>query len=1005
MDLNRLPFLPLHFFYQKFPPLIKRIFLACLFLLIICGVGTLVFYQNPYLLSLPVQEIAETEEAQLRLFEIKENFRTVPVDFGVFKQWITYSAGPILPQAGPLAFFLIFQWIGWTLLLAIGTTMKSRWFYLVYGLFAFFLHFSGISGLIVPDDPYLIFEFAIVASFLGLAYTFQMSMLRWSFIYRWLTFALLALIYLAVAISISGTEALFSIPASLFLYLSAISLFLLLFVAKEPTNLIIFGATNRRNVSSRLSPGIILMTMFVLFITEFFWEHEVMDLNWFENSDWMLRPAHFVIPSLILTIFLSQNQFQKVAHMFTTNIVFTFSLVCLSLIVMSFMMYFFASGDQVFLNFVDRWASVAFLAVGLGHMFYLFTNFMPLLQRRVHLYYLLAGGQKFSFAVVWIIALSALVISEGAQSWKTPRYILHGISVSQGDLHFRKQELQDAAETYEVSTFALNTSTKANYNQAAIALAQGKKVEDIFPYYQAANKYQPFPYAYINGANLLWVSGYQTNATEFLQTAKSEHPHIYTNLGRYYALRQQSDSAIISFKKALLQDLNLGPAYANMAHIYEQEGKQKEADEFYQAAYEVSPTNQSVQINSLYYSLLREKESISIDADTTQPYLLHNLALAALRSGNTEKAFSTLSQSSDDNLSLESLLLKAWLEFEAASLDKSLSRFTFYTESYPNDAAPAFMKMGHLYFKNQNPEMAKLLYQKAGESGDPNGYLMEALMMLDTQQADSAYFKLVALRSSHGELYEPIAKEVGMLLKAYSQGDETYASTEWDLSTLSRDEQVRISLYADSVDLFSTALNNFRGILENDYSFHSPYVEMSKIYQRYQNPDAETVILNGLESTAQHPDLQLQLATVYAQSLKMAKADSLLKLLPDSISSSADFVQTQAVISLSQGDTATAYNSLENFHTDHPLEKGTLLLMADILHTQENYDQGIVLMNQAIGYNTEVPEFWYYYGLFSKGFGMTEDVEFALERVQTLSKNDAFVSLVREQLKIEVIEE
>ncbi|MEM7515180.1 MAG: hypothetical protein AAF388_29905, partial [Bacteroidota bacterium] len=494
-------------------------------------------------------------------------------------------------------------------------------------------------------------------------------------------------------------------------------------------------------------------------------------------------------------------------------------------------------------------------------------------------------------------------------------------------------------------------------------------------------------------------------ATEFLQQAKSDHPHIYTNLGRYYALRQQADSAIMSFKKALLKDLNLGSAYANMAHLYEQEGKQAEADEFYQAAYEVSPTNQSVQINSLYYSLLREKESISIEADTTQPYLLHNLALAALRSGNTEKAFSTLSQSSDENLSLESLLLKAWLEFEADSLDKSLSRFTFYTESYPNDAAPAFMKMGHLYFKHHNPEMARLLYQKAGESGDPYGYLMEALMMLDTQQADSAYFKLVALRSAHEELYAPIAKEVAMLLKAYSQGDETYAATEWDLSILTRDEQIRISLYADSVDQFSTALNNFRSILENDYSFPVPYVEMSKIYQRYQNQEAESVILNGLESTAHHPDLQLQLASVYAQSLKMAKVDSLLGLLPDSLTSSSDFIHAKALVSLSQQDTAAAYTSLEEYHIEHPLEKETIMLMADILFAQGNYDQGIILMNQAIGFNTEVPEFWYYYGLFSKGFGMTEDVEFALERVETLSKNDAFVSLVREQLKIEVIEE
>ncbi|MEM7515026.1 MAG: hypothetical protein AAF388_29130, partial [Bacteroidota bacterium] len=229
--------------------------------------------------------------------------------------------------------------------------------------------------------------------------------------------------------------------------------------------------------------------------------------------------------------------------------------------------------------------------------------------------------------------------------------------------------------------------------------------------------------------------------------------------------------------------------------------------------------------------------------------------------------------------------------------------------------------------------------------------------------------------------------------------------TEWDLSTLTQDEQIRISLNADSVDQFSTALNNFRSILENDYSFPVPYVEMSKIYQRYQNQEAESVTLNGLESTAQHPDLQLQLASVYAQSLKMAKVDSLLGLLPDSLTTSSDFIHAKALFSLSQQDTAAAYTSLEEYHIEHPLEKETIMLMADILFAQENYDQGIILMNQAIGFNTEVPEFWYYYGLFSKGFGMVEDVEFALERVEALSKNEAFVSIAREQLKTEVIEE
>ncbi|MEM6767863.1 MAG: hypothetical protein AAF655_23205 [Bacteroidota bacterium] len=1004
MDLKRLPFLPLHFFYQRFTPSFKRIFLVIFFLLLICGIGTLIVYDNPYLLSLTVQEIAETEEEQLTLIEIEENFRSVPVDFGVFKQWITFSAGPILPHTAPLIFFLIFQWIGWTLLLAIGTQIKSRWFFLIYGLFAFFIHFSGVGTLIIPQDPYLLFELVVVGSFLGLAYVFQMSILRWSFLSRWLCFIGLSTIYLIIAYVRAGAESFFSIPSSLFLYLAALSVIFLLFIAKEPTNLILFGATNRRNISSRLSPGLIFLTMFILFITEFFWVHEVMDFGWFEGSELFIRPVYFVVPSLILTIFLSQNHYQQVRHIFTTNTVFTFFLACFSLIIMSFMMYFFASGDAVFLNFIERWASISFLAVGLAHMFYVFTNFLPLLQRRVHVYYLLAGGKKFSFAVIWLIALSALVIAEGYQSWKIPRYILHGISVAKGDVHFRKQEVEDAAASYRVSTFAVKTSTKANYNLAALALAQGEKVPEIIPYYQTANAYEAFPYAYVNAANLLWVNGYQSNAVNLLRKAKSKHPHIYTNLGRFYTYKQQPDSAILAYKNALQLDLTLGPTYANLAHVYEREGKQETADEFYEAAIEVSPENTSVQINALYHDLIRGNPLLRIKSDTTQPYLLHNLALAALRSSDKEEAFTLLSQSADESLSLESVLLKAWLEFEADSLDKSLSRFSFHTESYPRDAAPAFLKLGHLYFKHGNPEMAKVFYQQAGEAGDSYGSFMEALMMLDTRQPDSAYTKLIALRSEATELFEPISKELGMLLKAYSQGDETYAALEWDLSTLSLEERIRVSLYADSVDRFSTALNNFRDILEEDYGYPIPYVEMSKIYQHYDNAEAETVLLNGIESTQSNPSLLLQLASVYASQKKETKADSLLQLLPDSLENKKQYIHIQAYLALSEGDTSAAYNLLESVYQTHPLDKETIILMADILHAQQDIGRGISLIDQAITYNTQVPAYWYYYGLFAKQYGMAEEVTYAREQVISLSQNPQLIAKAEADLYIEIAE-
>ena len=323
MKLRELPFLPIHFFLKSFASPIKTVF-GIIFLLLISGVSILFFtYAYPEYWSLDVNQIAETQTDQVVITELSHQYRTFPLELPAYRQEVTFSASPLVPQSTPIILFFIFQIVAWALLLSFASQIRSKWSYLFYLLFALFLHFSDVVRILIPEDTLRIAEFLVIAIFLGLSYAQQLKMLRWSLVLRFVVnIGLLGLLF-GSAWNQGGFVSFHLMSISLFPYLLICMIGFLLFIGKEPTNLLFIAANNRPNPKSRLGAWPILIIYGLLFLIELFPTLDLLDFG-VSIKDFGIRPLHLIGISALLTIFSSQNQYNPVKHIFSTRSVFSF---------------------------------------------------------------------------------------------------------------------------------------------------------------------------------------------------------------------------------------------------------------------------------------------------------------------------------------------------------------------------------------------------------------------------------------------------------------------------------------------------------------------------------------------------------------------------------------------------------------------------------------------------------------------------------------------------------
>lgn len=999
MDLKKLPFLPLHYFYVLFEKFQKGLFLILFTCLVGAGLWTLAGSVWPEFFSLEVLELAENEVDKVLIQEVEHNYRSFDLSLNAYRSWVSFSAGPILPKAGIVYAFTLLQILAWSVFLATASEIKSRWAYLFYILYALFLFSSDVFSYIISDESLLsavgnldfiarTLKFLLAIPPIILALCFQMDILKWKRPLRLFMFLAWNLMLFALPFGEGNWQALHQVAVNGYTYNVALALLFFFFLGKEPTKILFAAATNRPIKSARLDYRLILSFCIILLIVEFLWLFEYVNFGFLSDYELGFRPIYLIVLSAILMVFTSQNHYHQVKEIFGTQSNFSFILLSWALIVMSFMAYQYSMGDPLINFTLERAAVIFFLSMGILHTIFVFANHLPLLKGKVNLYYLMANGRgRFEFWIIWTAGIVSIITAGGYENWKSWNLFQHSYYNQAGDQALINGDADRATTAYNLARGNSGISPKANYNLASIFVANPYKVADAVRHYQDASRLIEFPYARINAAALLALNNQPEDARKVLSTAREVSPFVENNLGLIFLKAGEVDSAIVHFKKALLADPANSPIYSNLSLLYLDQGFLTESQEFMRFANE-SGKSQASRSNQLFLQLKHPElyfETLPADSEDDL-FFRYNQILTGLQKSvdtfNTLEIRSLLEES--EMQSPDILLLDGMRLFYQDSIKYAMTRTDFIDEAYESYAADANYLMALGFYQKGIPEMALKYFNKSGAAGNGKALLHAAQMEIELGQPDSANAHLSLLSVSQEELYDEIAKERAMLLLPYVQND-VFVSKMVNLDALSFNDNILLGMYSDSLNQYITALNAFRKAIEQDSSSTAPYLELGKIYNKYSDSLAISNLQYGLTETGKAEDipLQLELARAYLKQGQMSRAEKLFQKIEPNVVLETEKLRFSGELALAKKDTVKAIEHYASLHGHQAMDQDAILQLCKIFKEQKNYEAGNALITEALESNTENAEYWYYYAVFSKGWNLADDAGYgALKAIE-----------------------
>lgn len=1022
MDAKRLPFLPLHFFYFELSHDVKRWFWVAITTVILATAFGFFAMENPTFWSLEIQEIGDLQEETVKLSEVSKGYRTYDLSAHAYMQDVSFSSGPILASEVPTYLFWVLQLLGWAFVLTATSLIRSRWSFLFYFIFILFLHFSGLGGLLIPalgkGALRYLADFLVVLPFLGFAYAFQVNMLKWRFAGRFLLFfLLLGSGFLGVWLQHSWIGLHELATESYFVYI-ILGLGVLFFIAKEPTNLWMALANNRQNPKNRMSFGAILAIFLVWLMATLIIVNEYIGLSFLpQGFSWGIKASHIMLLAGAIAVFTAQNHFHFVKTAFTSNTVYSFLLMGGIIISMSHLGLMGSQGDYSFLNSWDRVAAIFIFFIGLGHMGFILFNHAALIREKVNVYFLLTLSPRYRFMIVWVFGLIGAIVMEGRTSWSMEHRVKHSYSTQHGDLAQlklasnprlsleEKQQLENKRNNaYKFASLEVVNSPKAYHNRAIFNLTSIELLNETINLYKSAGS---FPYAILNAANLYQVRQRPDLARDILKTAwkKNKNPLLANNLGVLYARAAEPDSAIRYYKEALLGDIQLSSAYANLAHVYERYDRPEEAKRFLKAAVELPDPSDATLANAIAYQLKYGEKIVppEISLEKASYSLKFNYLLRLLASEEKEAARELIKTFKEEEISADAMILDAYLMFQQDSIEYAISKFEYVDQVFRGKQAESYYTLALAYLESGLPEMAKLYFEKAGAEGMAEGALYAAQMEMAIGQLDTAYATLSRVRVDSEDLWDAASKEIATLFLIVSFDNPVYAQTEYDLSKLKQEDYIRIGVLSDSLHSYIPALESFRKAIELDSADHRPYLEMARIYNQYSDPLAIVNLGYGLQVTPNEPEMLLELSEAYLLQGKIDSASKTLERISDA-QFSLEQDKLKAKLALAQQDSMRALELLEAAHQKSPLNQEVITALAAIYEAQKNYDAGNYLISNALSINTEHPDLWYYYAVFSRAWGQTRDAGFGALRAIELSKGAARKREIQAEFQTEIQE-
>ena len=942
---NEPPFLPVNFFIRNFSPAQKGVFAIALVILGLLGIYTLWASVFPLAWTPTFQTLAEAYKSSVEVSRLNTPYLSFPLTFPVYQSWVSFYAGPMLPQEVLILTFTVLQTLAWSLWVTAATYIRSRWAYGIYFLFMFYLFLSNVSQYIFPGLSFPLIEAGLSIPLLILVYLFHSQRLRVGFLGRYLTFFILQALLFGYLFYLGNWQAWYFTFINQFYYLFFLTFLFFLFISKELLNLFILWGNNRSNPRKIWSLSVYRFLWLPLLAALFFLAIGFETLG--TASTTLTSLAYLLIGVFaILTPFTSQNLFRALQHIFSAHSIWAFLLVSWSIIVMSFCALQLSMGD-IFLSQTLAKVFAQLLFVGtLCYVMYLESNFFQFLGRRMRIFFLLAKGPAFPFGVMYLPAILLFVFFQGQEDWKLLRTLPHSQLLLEGDAQVLARQSDAAINYYTEAANFIPFSPKAQYNQGALLMLNPQRTGLAIEAFKKSLRLCDIPQARLNSnqllEDLLLRGSSQSILKEGLSHKSAFAGRLAHNLALSFLKEGVRDSALYFFQKAQEWNPELYISQIHLAKIYFDMGKDSLGRAFWKAGVRGANKDEQVALNALYFDISDSLLSTTMDqlpAELFSKALVQNVLLAEFAQGDLEKARekSQLIEQHYDEAEIE--LLYGYLEMERDSLEIGKSKLEYLSQRFPELRGLGNYLLGVSYVEKGLWGMARKYFQRSAEAGMEsnyyNAYVLDALRGIEGRSIPDSVKNdsLVQLIAKENKLIQWVDKD----------------TLNFDLDRLTPQEKQRMAVYA---------------FLQNHC-----YLPFRLLFPLGDNAIVEEEYISHLENECSSEGFSRFLSEEIEANLSTAVVEKVTRSIGNQMPKLDPVVDTTAL--------------RKNWETKPWDEKAGEKWVAYLLE-EDQLEEAHSILSQILSINDQNPTFWQQYGRIMEAWGMQEEKDFALEQMETL---------------------
>ncbi|MFN8922025.1 MAG: hypothetical protein ACK5XP_03785 [Sphingobacteriia bacterium] len=902
------PRVPLSFFYHRLSPGGKQLFRIAWLTLALAVALLVLADQYPAQWAVPVQPDSLHKSEPVVLETVEHNYRAINILANATYSFTTYGAGMLSPQPWMIWVLAGFLLIGWSLLLVASTRLEGLALYAFYFFYILYTYGSGTSERLLGNpSPYLSLVPAFL--FLGPAYYFKLKPFKINVLGQFLIFVGLHIFLFTfhyIRLGLGGVHAQATTGHAVLLILAFV---FMLLCSKDLMAAYVYLATNAATPKRRLAPRWLFLIGLGLLVLQL---PPALALMGVLPGHWLwVSPMLLLGLAALLTVFTSQNAYHQVQDLVRDNLHYCLLILGLGILGTATLAYDFMLGEMSLRLAFYRLTAVAFVATGLGYLFYLWANFGDLLLHRVPLYYLLMKPRRVRFAAVWFMAVVFLVMLEGMGNWYGYRAVRATQLNQRADQALLAGQIQDevvsyrgiplpgqsgAISLYEAAMSQVGSDPKANLNLAALKIGllqeitPGDEANEILRHYELAGHARDFRFTALNYGRLLAQLGYIDRAKAQLKTYTTHiaDERVYANLAALYYYTGDPDSTLYYLKKGLETNMNNALLYANMAAVYHDWNRPEQALRFAEAGYKAAPQNPAAQQNHLFMLLRYGKkpgppEPLDTElaaAYPAQAYL--NQALALYRAGKlaaADQATDQLNRSlaQQDQSLPDAQLMRLITRARMDSLEQVRSHYQYIEQFHPKLKGAAAHVMGVFAYRHNALPTARHYFLEAASEGQDADSLMAAFTLLDEGYHEEGYQMLQSLNLQSPAYRVPIQQEMAVLDSVYGI---PAAFIPWNFENMTEDLALRMAHYAGIRHKPHIAVQALQPLVEQNPKGALPYLEMGWVYaQLGEQASAREQYQAGLKQQPGHPGLQLAMANSWLADSQAAKADPILQRL------------------------------------------------------------------------------------------------------------------------------